>query len=69
MTITSARKSNFGTFPNKTISILAGATTALPTFAAQRFSDLGTGKLAFTLSSVTSITVAAVRPGQYYQEA
>lgn len=69
MTVETARKSDFGTFPDKVITIPAAALVVLPTFAARRFTDVGTGKLSFTLSAVGSVTVAAVRAGQYFQEA
>lgn len=68
LTMKTKRRSNFGTFPDKTVTILAGALVVLPTFAAQRFTDPATGKLEFTLSVTTNISVAAVRPGQYFQE-
>jgi hypothetical protein len=69
VTFVSARKSNFGTFPNKAITIPGGSTVAIPTFSARRFSDPATGKLSFTLSSVAGVTLAALRLGQYFQEA
>jgi len=69
MTVTTARDSNFGTFPDKTLSIQAASLVVLSQFSARRFTSPETGKLTFTLSAVTSVTVAAVTPGQYFQEA
>ena len=68
LTMISARKSNFGTFPNKTVTIPAMTITQLPGFDVRRFTDPGTSLASFTLSATSGVRVAAVEPGRYYKE-
>ena len=61
------RPSNFGDFPDDSFTVPNG-TWALPTFAPERFTDISSGLMEFTLSRVTSVRVAAVILQQVFKE-
>lgn len=69
VTIATARPSNFGTYPDKTYTVPASTLQLLPRFDARRFTDPGTTLCSVSYSDVTSVTVAAVRPGLVWKEA
>jgi hypothetical protein len=69
VTVATARPSNFGRFPDKVLTVPAATLQQLPLFSAVRFTDPGTTLCTVTYSSVSSVTVAAVRPGMYEKEA
>jgi len=68
LTMVTARASNFGTFPNKVVTIPAASLMILPAFDSRRFADPGTGLASFTLSVTTNVRVAAVEPGRIWKE-
>jgi len=67
-TFVSVRKSNFGTFPNKVITIGPDRESTLPLFDHRRFTDEDTLLASFTLSAITNVMVAAILPGVFFKE-
>jgi len=67
VTIKTKRDSNFGDFPDDTL-VVPNGTWALPTFKPERFTDVSTGLMEFTLSRVTAVRVAAVTLQQVFKE-
>ena len=68
LTMATARDSNFGTFPDKPITIPAASLMIVPAFDSRRFTHPGTGLASFTLSVTTNVRVAAVEPGRIFKE-
>lgn len=68
LVMASARDSDFGPYPSKTIAIAASTIFKTQTFNARRFTSPVTGLATFTLSATASVEVAAVAQQQIFKD-
>jgi hypothetical protein len=66
-TIKSHRDSNFGPYPDKTLTIPANTFYPLPPFDTRRFNSAD-GYITIIFSSVTDVTIAAVEDETIYKD-